>query len=46
MATMIEKLLPLSEVERGALARFARPALRNWNGIEVGGLRPAAALLA
>jgi L-asparaginase II len=46
MATMIEKLLPLSEAERGALARFARPALRNWNGIEVGGLRPAAALLA
>ena len=32
--------------ERAALARFIRPTLRNWNGIEVGGLRPAAALQA
>jgi len=44
MATMIARFLPLSESERAALARFIRPTLRNWNGIEVGGLRPAAAL--
>jgi L-asparaginase II len=44
MAKMIEKLLPLSEPERVALARFVCPTLRNWNGIEVGSLRPAAAL--
>jgi L-asparaginase II len=45
MAATIERLLPLSEEERSALARFVRPTLRNWNGIEVGGLRPAAELL-
>jgi len=44
MARMIEKLLPLGEAERAALGRFVSPTLRNWNGIEVGGLRPAAAL--
>ena len=44
MAAMIDRFLPLQEGERAALARFVRPTLRNWNGIEVGGLRPAAAL--
>ena len=33
-----------SGADRAALARFVRPALRNWNGIEVGGLRPTAAI--
>src|SRR5882724_5402388 len=44
MAAMIEKFLPLSDTERGALSCFLRPTLRNWNGIEVGSLRPATAL--
>lgn len=46
MAAMIDRFLPLQEGERAALARFLRPTLRNWNGIEVGGLRPTAALQA
>ena len=44
MAAMITRFLPMSEEERGALVRFLRPTLRNWNGIEVGGLRPSDAL--
>jgi L-asparaginase II len=42
MATTIARFLPLSEDERVSLDRFLRPTLRNWNGIEVGGLRPSA----
>src|SRR6478672_9558698 len=45
MAAMIARFLPMDDEERGALDRFVRPVLRNWNGIEVGGLRPADALL-
>ena len=41
MATMIARFLPMSDAERTALDRFLRPTLRNWNGIEVGGLRAA-----
>lgn len=44
MAAMIARFLPMSGDERGALERFVRPTLRNWNGIEVGGLRPSEAL--
>jgi len=44
MAGVIARLLPMSEGERGAVGRLLRPTLRNWNGIEVGGLRPAEAL--
>jgi L-asparaginase II len=44
MAAMIARFLPVSDEERAALDRFVRPTLRNWNGIEVGGLRPAEAL--
>jgi L-asparaginase II len=44
MAAMIERFLPMPDDERAALARFVRPTLRNWNGIEVGGLRPGAEL--
>jgi L-asparaginase II len=44
MAAMVARFLPVSDDERAALDRFVRPALRNWNGIEVGGLRPAEAL--
>jgi L-asparaginase II len=32
------------EADRAALARFVRPVLRNWNGIEVGSLRSTAAI--
>jgi L-asparaginase II len=44
MAAMVARFLPMSEEERGALERFLRPTLKNWNGIEVGGLKPTAAL--
>jgi L-asparaginase II len=39
MAALIARFLPMDDEERGALDRFVRPVLRNWNGIEVGGLR-------
>lgn len=42
MAAMIARFLPLSDDERAGLQRFVQPVLRNWNGIEVGGLRPSA----
>jgi L-asparaginase II len=41
MAAMIARFLPLDPAERAALEPFVRPAMRNWNGIAVGGLRPA-----
>jgi L-asparaginase II len=44
MAAMVARFLPMSDAERDAMSRFLRPALRNWNGIEVGGLRPAEVL--
>jgi L-asparaginase II len=42
MAALVARLLPSTDA---ALERLVRPVLRNWNGIEVGSLRPAAALL-
>ena len=39
---VLRRLLP----DAGALAPFAARTLRNWNGIEVGAIRPAAALVA
>ena len=45
MAAAIARFLPLSDDERVSLDRFVRPTLRNWNAVEVGGLRPAAELL-
>jgi L-asparaginase II len=44
MASIIGRFLPLDDAERAALARFVRPTLRNWNGIEVGALRVTDAL--
>jgi L-asparaginase II len=44
MAALIARFLPMSDTERAALVRFLRPTLRNWNGFEVGALRPTAAL--
>jgi L-asparaginase II len=45
IAAAIARFLP-DQQGRAALERFVRPALRNWNGIETGSLRPAAALSA
>jgi L-asparaginase II len=44
MAALLARLLPLSGDDGAVLDRFARPLLRNWNGIEVGRLQPTAAL--
>lgn len=44
MASIVARFLPLDDAERAALARFTRPTLRNWNGIEVGALRVTDAL--
>ncbi len=33
-----------SDADSAALARYVRPTMRNWNGIEVGSLRPTAAI--
>jgi L-asparaginase II len=38
-AAVIARFLPLSDAERAALTQFMRPALRNWNGFEVGSLK-------
>jgi len=39
MAALIARFLPTDDQERAALVRFARPTVRNWNGIAVGELR-------
>jgi L-asparaginase II len=44
MAALIARFLQLDDRERATLARFARPTLRNWNGIEVGMLRVSDAI--
>jgi L-asparaginase II len=44
MASIIGRFLPLDDAERAVLARFVRPTLRNWNGMEVGALRVTEAL--
>jgi len=41
MAGVIERFVPLDNEDRVALDRLLRPALRNWNGIEVGAISPA-----
>ena len=41
MAGVIERFVPLDDGDRAALDRLLRPALRNWNGIEVGAIAPA-----
>jgi len=45
MAALLIRLMPLSSDAGATLERFARPAISNWNGVEVGRLRPAAAVL-
>jgi L-asparaginase II len=44
MASVIARLVDMSAGEGQSLERFLRPSLRNWNGIEVGSLRPAGPL--
>jgi L-asparaginase II len=39
MAATLSRLLTLDDRQRAALARFARPKMRNWNDIETGELR-------
>jgi L-asparaginase II len=45
MAALIARSLPMRADEEAALARFVQPPLRNWNGREVGLLRPTEVLL-
>jgi len=40
MATLVSRLLELDDRDRAVLDGLMRPTLRNWNGIEVGALRP------
>jgi len=44
MAALILSLLPLDGQARTDVEALARPAMKNWNGIEVGTLRPTGAL--
>lgn len=46
MAAVIRALLPLQGPQAELLDSLCAPVLRNWNGTEVGGLQPAAALQA
>ncbi|PLX39007.1 MAG: asparaginase [Hyphomicrobiales bacterium] len=41
MAAVINALVPMSREERDAFGAFLQPKLTNWNGIEVGSLRPS-----
>jgi len=43
MAATIARFVT-SDADHSALERFVRPALRNWSGIAVGGLRPTGAM--
>jgi L-asparaginase II len=45
IAALVRRFCPMDEAQRAALARFVTPVLRNWNGIEVGALRPAGPLV-
>jgi L-asparaginase II len=43
-AALIAKFLPDNGQVNPVVAELARPTLKNWNGFEVGAMRPAAAL--
>jgi L-asparaginase II len=45
IAALLRHLLPRDEAAERVLAPLEHPVLRNWNGIEVGSLRPAEALV-
>lgn len=44
VAALLQKLLAQDAMLSASFAEMARPVLSNWNGIEVGALRPTAAL--
>jgi len=44
MAALVRRFLDLDASERAAVDPLAAPALKNWNGITVGALRPAEAI--
>jgi L-asparaginase II len=46
MAALIETLVPLSDDEAVFMRTLSEPRLHNWNGLEVGGLRPRGLLRA
>jgi L-asparaginase II len=46
MAALLVRFLKPGSHDRAWLERLVRPKLRNWNGIEVGEIRPAAELTA
>ncbi|PVE25492.1 asparaginase [Microvirga sp. KLBC 81] len=45
MAGLVLRFLPLNDQERAAVEALAQPVFKNWNGIEVGGIRLTSALL-
>ncbi|KLK92757.1 asparaginase [Microvirga vignae] len=45
MAGLVLRFLPLNDQERAAVEALAQPVFKNWNGIEVGGIRLTPALL-
>jgi L-asparaginase II len=44
MAALLARLLALDDADRVILDPLVQPVLRNWNGIEVGVLRPGGSL--
>ena len=40
MAALLTRYLPMNEAEHSTVSALAFPTLRNWNGLEVGSLRP------
>lgn len=40
MAALLRRFLPLQDAEATEIASLAEPVLRNWNGLEVGRIRP------
>lgn len=45
MAGLVLRFLPLNDQESAAIEALAQPVFRNWNGIEVGGIRLTSTLL-
>jgi L-asparaginase II len=45
MASLIRRFLPLDDRERGLVDAMAEPVLKNWNGVEVGRVRPTESLV-
>jgi L-asparaginase II len=46
MAVLLARFVALKDTERAAIERLVRPVMHNWNGLTVGSLRPAEAVLA